>query len=140
MRYLIRSIMTGIVMAGLGLNLLTQWDGGQAEAAVLPMLTHEANSFANQCAQTLDAYDHDFAPSVSVADGCTCLAQEMSRSHASDLPAAGIVLTGIVAHPTDGAAREPDWQGIAARAGISDAHLGALLQSSYTAVGICGRI
>ena len=139
MRYLTRSVMTATLLAGLGLNLLTQWDGGRAEAAVLPTLTHAANSFANQCAQTLDLHEHDFAPQVSVAQGCTCLAQEMSRGHATDLAAASIVLAGIVAHPVEGAAIEPDWRGIAMQAGISDAHLGALLQASYTAVGVCSR-
>lgn len=139
MRYLIRSVLTATVLSGLGLNLLTQWDGGRAEAAILPTMTHEAHGFADQCAQTLDQHDHDFGPRVGVAEGCTCLAQEMSRAHANDLTAASIVLAGIVAHPAQGAAREPDWSRIAAQAGITDAHLGALLQASYTAVGICGR-
>ncbi len=137
MVYVCRSVLTVFLLAGLGLNVFTQFDGGTAAASTQNGLTSDAQVYANACQTALQSYDHDFAPNVSVSEGCACLAREMSDRHVADLAAAEVLLVGIIAEPLHSAA--PDWAGIAAQAGISDTTLGALLQASYAAVGLCGQ-
>ncbi|MEL6839151.1 MAG: hypothetical protein AAFP85_07645 [Pseudomonadota bacterium] len=136
---MVRTVLTIVILAGFGLNLLTQWGGGQAKAAVNHGLDDDAQEFATQCEQTLDMNDHDFAAKVSVSDGCACLARELTQTYRADLVAAQILLTGVVETPLHSPMAGPDWSGIANQAGMTDAALGALLQSSYAALGTCGQ-
>ena len=137
MVYVFRSVLTIFVLSGFGLNLLTQLDGGLAAASTQTGLTPDAASYAAQCQQTLDTYDHDFAPQISVADGCGCMARALADTAGADFGAASALLVGLVAQPEE---TKVDWSAVATQAGLTQDELGSVLQASYTAAGMCGQV
>ena len=99
--YLFRSVLTIFVLSGFGLNLLTQLDGGLAAASTQKGLTPDAATYAAQCQRTLHSYDHDFAPEISVAAGCDCMARTLASDTSADFGAAGALLVGLVVQPAE---------------------------------------
>lgn len=139
MTYSLRAVFNVILLVGLGLSVLTQWGGGDAQAAANPDLATDVQQFASRCEQALTTHNHDFSAKVSVGDGCACLARELAETHNADLVSAETLLVSLVESPVDSQMTEPDWADIAAKAGLSDIALGHLLQASHAALGMCGR-
>ena len=138
MIYLFRSLLTIFALSGFALNALTQLAGGAAAASTQTALVPEAQVLARSCETTLQSHGHDFAPEVDVAQGCACFARELTYTHQADLAAAEVLLVGVISSPPENAT--PDWNAIAAQAGIADADLGRLLQASHQAMGVCGQV
>lgn len=103
----------------------------QRDTPVAPLTTQ---GFAAACQQTLTSHDHDFATGVSAADGCGCFANALGQNENTNLLATSVVLREVVA--TD-STMEPDWSAIALTAGVDDATLGQILQTTHAALGQC---
>ena len=140
MGYQFKSCAMAFVLLGLGLGFFAQNGGGLAEASTRYGLSTEAEVFVADCQNALHEYDRDFAPEVTPAKGCACLAGQIAQTNSSDFAAAGVLVTSVVALPTTPRQSKPDWATIATDAGITDMKLGELLQVSYTAMGTCSAV
>jgi hypothetical protein len=137
MGYLIKSITMVGVVTGLWVGLFAQNGQGLAAASTQHGLSQEAQTFANDCQNALHTYGHDFAPQMSVSQGCDCLAGQLEQTNGADFGAARVILVGLISYPAGPSASEPDWATIALDAGITDLMLGHLLQASHAAMGQC---